>query len=199
MRPQVRAGTGRLATELPDAGVHRASDLVATPGAPDTGGGVDSIVVVPARLGDACAGAFTFVRRAGRRGYRPSDVEVARELVDRVVVAVERVLAWQESRRSAEVAQRHAERLGQLVEASLVVNAQLGESEVLHLLAERAQRVLDAAYVAVAARADGDLTIEAEWPPSPRKRLTGRAPPASLPAGAPQPPGLPRHWGAGSS
>jgi len=173
MRPQVLAGTGRLATELPDAGVHRASDLVATPGAPDTGGGVDSIVVVPARLGDACAGAFTFVRRAGRRGYRPSDVEVARELVDRVVVAVERVLAWQESRRSAEVAQRHAERLGQLVEASLVVNAQLGESEVLHLLAERAQRVLDAAYVAVAALADGDLVIEAEWPPSPSQAPHG--------------------------
>ncbi|MGH8982179.1 MAG: GAF domain-containing protein, partial [Acidimicrobiales bacterium] len=172
MQPQLLADTDRLRGALLDARVHRPEDVK---GMTTSAANVDSIVVVPVRLGETFNGALSFVRKAGRRGYRPSDVEVARELVDRVAVAIERVAAWRESHRAAAAARHHAERLGELVESSLVMNAQLGEGEVLELLAERAHRVLDAAVVAVTAMDADGLAVDAQWPPAPPAGPAGPA------------------------
>lgn len=177
MRPQLVVHTDRLGDEIAGARVHDATRMSK---ASHPTGPFDSVLIVPMRVGDTFSGALTFMRVGQRRGYRPSDVECAGELVDRVAVAVERVASLRQSQRAAEEARRDAQRLGRLVEASLVVNAQLAESEVLELLAEHAQQVLGAAAVVVAAPVEGEVVVVAEWPPSPAQtssslRATRRA------------------------
>ena len=129
---------------------------------------IDSMLVVPVRVRDDVAGAISFVTGPGRRGYRPSDLRTAVELADRVAVAIDRVVAWREAQVAGDAALGHAERLQQLVEAGLVVNAQLAEEEVLELLAEHAHRVLAAELVVITSAADSECTTERFWPPHTR-------------------------------
>ncbi|MGH8981239.1 MAG: GAF domain-containing protein, partial [Acidimicrobiales bacterium] len=157
-RAQVLFPTARLGTEAHGAAVHTQDSLGECPR-------VISMLVVPIRVHDGSMACLSFVTMPGRRGFRPSDLETARELADRVGVAIERVHAWQAAKRSGEVASRYAERLRRLVDASLVVNAQFSEEEVLQLLAEHAQRALDADLAVVSALPGGGAFAEKVWPP----------------------------------
>jgi PAS domain S-box-containing protein len=112
--------------------------------------GIESMVIVPVHVRGLSFGALSFVTGSGRRGYRPSDLDTARGLAERVAIAVERVLLWRESRAAEGAATRNAGQLRRLMEAALAVNAPLAESEVLRVVADNARRILgaDAAVVA---------------------------------------------------
>ena len=126
---------------------------------------IDSMLVVPVKVREAFAGAISFVTGPGRRGYRPSDLRTAIELADRVGVAIDRVVAWQEAQLAGDAALGYAQRLQQLVEAGLVVNAQLAEEEVLELLAEHAHRVLAADLVVIGSESGDAQLSDKFWPP----------------------------------
>lgn len=160
-RPQVVMNTSRIGATDIDSSIHPA--YRGDSGAPD----IDSMLVVPIKVRDGFIGALSFVTGPGRRGYRPSDLKTARELADRVGVAIERVTSWQESQVAGNAALGYAQRLQKLVEAGLVVNAQLAEEEVLELLAEHAHRVLGAETVVISARPAGGQLFEKIWPPPP--------------------------------
>jgi PAS domain S-box-containing protein len=167
-RPQVMMNTARIGSNDIDATVH------AVPSQDGGPGDVDSMLVVPLMVRDKIPGALTFVTCPGRRGYRPSDLKTARELADRVGVAIERVASWRASQVAGNAALNYAERLQQLVAAGLVVNAQLAEEEVLELLAEHAHRVLAAEVVMISAQPGGGPLTEKVWPPKPGRDGTGR-------------------------
>lgn len=158
-RPQVVMRTARLDLAEMGAHFHRPEDFGPQP--PD----VESMLVVPVRVRDAYVGALSFVTGPGRRAYRPSDLDTAKELARRVGVAVERVASYRELREAGKTAQRYAERLQKLVRAALEVNAQLGEADVLELLVEHAQQVLDARVVVVSGHPGGGPVLERVWPP----------------------------------
>jgi len=125
--------------------------------------GIESMVIVPVHVRGLSFGALSFVTGSGRRGYRPSDLDTARGLAERVAIAVERVLLWRESRAAERAATRNAGQLRRLMEAALAVNAPLAESEVLRVVADHARRILgaDAAVVApVTAVSDGPGLVE---------------------------------------
>jgi PAS domain S-box-containing protein len=117
--------------------------------------GIESMVIVPVHVRGLSFGALSFVTGGGRRGYRPSDLETARGLAERVAIAVERVLLWRESRAAERAATRNAGQLRRLMEAALAVNAPLAESEVLRVVAEHARRILGAEAAVVAPMTDG--------------------------------------------
>ena len=158
-RPQVVMNTSRIGSGDIDASIHPAYRC------DDGSSDVDSMLVVPVKVRDDFIGALSFVTGPGRRGYRPSDLSTARELADRVGVAIERVTSWQESQVAGNAALGYAQRLQKLVEAGLVVNAQLAEEEVLELLAEHAHRVLAVETVVISARPAGGQLFEKIWPP----------------------------------
>ncbi|HXQ44583.1 MAG TPA: GAF domain-containing protein [Acidimicrobiales bacterium] len=129
--------------------------------------GIESMVIVPVHVRGLSFGALSFVTGAGRRGYRPSDLDTARGLAERVAIAVERVLLWRESRAAERAATRNAGQLRRLMEAALAVNAPLAESEVLRVVADHARRILgaDAAVVApVTDTPDGTGLVEVASP-----------------------------------
>ena len=129
--------------------------------------GIESMVIVPVHVRGLSFGALSFVTGSGRRGYRPSDLETARGLAERVAIAVERVLLWRESRAAERAATRNAGQLRRLMEAALAVNAPLAESEVLRVVADHARRILgaDAAVVSpVTDTPDGPGLVEVSSP-----------------------------------
>jgi PAS domain S-box-containing protein len=131
--------------------------------------GIESMVIVPVHVRGLSFGALSFVTGPGRRGYRPSDLDTARGLAERVAIAVERVLLWRESRAAERAATRNAGQLRRLMEAAPAVNAPLAESEVLRVVADNARRILgaDAAVVApVTDMPDGPGRIEVSSPAS---------------------------------
>ncbi len=127
--------------------------------------GIESMVIVPVHVRGLSFGALSFVTGTGRRGYRPSDLDTARGLAERVAIAVERVLLWRESRAAERAATRNAGQLRRLMEAALAVNAPLAESEVLRVVADHARRILgaDAAVVAPLSP-DGPGLVEVSSP-----------------------------------
>jgi PAS domain S-box-containing protein len=157
-RAQLLVPTERLGREALGAAVH-------TPQTVGEWADVTSMLVVPVQVRDRVLATLSFVTGPARRGYRPSDLQTAGELSERVAVAIERVRSWRASQRAGEVAFRYAERLRRLVDASLVVNAQFGEDEVLQLLVEHTRRALDADVVVVSARPSGGPLAERAWPP----------------------------------
>lgn len=157
-RAQVLLPTSRLGTDALGAVVHTHHTLGECPC-------VTSMLVVPIRVRGAFMACLSFVTMPGRRGYRPSDLETARELAERVGVAIERVHSWRAAKRAGEVASDYAERLRRLVDVSLVMNAQFSEDEVLQLLAEHTQRALEAEVTVVSALACGGAFAEKVWPP----------------------------------
>jgi two-component system cell cycle sensor histidine kinase/response regulator CckA len=128
------------------------------------GGGVESMIVVPVKVSGRYTGALSFVTGPGRRGYRPSDLQTALGLADRVGVAIERVTSWRSSLAAEREAVRYAARLKSLVEAALFVNAPLAEEEVLELLAEHARVVLEADVVVVTGPPGGRPLVEVAAP-----------------------------------
>jgi hypothetical protein len=157
-RPQVVMNTDRIGSADIGAGIH-----------PVVGGSkrsdIDSMLVVPVKVRDEFAGALSFITGPGRRGYRPSDLKTSVELADRVGVAIDRVVAWREAQVAGNAALGYAQRLQQLVEAGLVVNAQLAEEEVLELLAEHAHRVLAADFVTITGGHGDGRALQKVWPP----------------------------------
>jgi signal transduction histidine kinase/ActR/RegA family two-component response regulator len=157
-RPQVYMRTNRLREDELGAAIHTPMSLGSWPT------DVTSMMIVPMRVKGSFWGALSFVTGPGRRGYRPSDLFTAREIADRVGVAVERVVSWRTSHRAGEDAVHYAERLQRLVEAALVVNAQLAEEEVLELLVEHTRRVLDAEVAVVVGRRVAGWFVEKASP-----------------------------------
>ena len=158
-RSQVVMNTDRIGSADIGAAVH---PMAGTFG---TRSDIDSMLVVPVKVRNDFAGAMSFVTGRGRRGYRPSDLRTANELADRVGVAIDRVVAWREAQVAGNAALGYAQRLQQLVEAGLVVNAQLAEEEVLELLAEHAHRVLAAEVVAITVGGENGPIPGRIWPP----------------------------------
>jgi len=141
-RPEVLMNTQYRGPDTADAEDGGYSEAPPAPG-------IESMVIVPVHVRGLSFGALSFVTGSGRRGYRPSDLETARGLAERVAIAVERVLLWRESRAAERAATRNAGQLRRLMEAALAVNAPLAESEVLRVVADHARRILgaDAAVV----------------------------------------------------
>jgi two-component system cell cycle sensor histidine kinase/response regulator CckA len=150
----------------PDRAVSESTEAGGYSEAPPASG-IESMVIVPVHVRGLSFGALSFVTGSGRRGFRPSDIDTARGLAERVAIAVERVLLWRESRAAERAATRNAGQLRRLMEAALAVNAPLAESEVLRVVADHARRILgaDAAVVApLAGPADGPRLVDASSP-----------------------------------
>jgi len=147
-RAHVLMATQRLDDEAIEATVHTPESLGAS-------SDISSMLVVPVVVRGDVVATLTFVTGPSRRGYRPSDLETGRELAERVGVAIERVRSWEVARRARAVAERYTQRLRQLVDVSLVVNAQFSEEEVLDLLVEHARRALAADVVVVRTLGEG--------------------------------------------
>ena len=156
-RAQVLVPTARIRHEVLGAELHTPESVGEWPE-------VTSMLVVPVQVRSAVVATLSFVTGQGRRGYRPSDLETARELAERVGVAMERVESWRASQRAGEMAFQYAQRLRQLVDASLEVNAKFGEGDVLQLLAEHAQRALGADVTVVSALPSGGPLAEKVCP-----------------------------------
>ena len=157
-RAQFLVATERLASDELGAALH-------TPATLGEWSDVPSMLVLPVQLRDTVMATLSFATGPGRRGYRPSDLQTAGELAERVAVAIERVRSWRASQRSGEVAFRYAERLRRLVDASLVVNSEFGEDDVLALLVEHTQRALGADVAVVSALPSGGPAVQKAWPP----------------------------------
>jgi signal transduction histidine kinase/putative methionine-R-sulfoxide reductase with GAF domain/ActR/RegA family two-component response regulator len=156
-RAQILIPTARLDPTVIGATVH-------TPETLGEWSDVGSMMAIPVQVRGSFMATLSFVTAPGRRGYRPSDLQTAKELADRVGVAIERVLSWRTSQRSGEMAFQYAERLRRLVDAALVVNAQFSEDEVLHLLVEHTHRALDADLAVVSSLPSGGTLAEKVWP-----------------------------------
>lgn len=141
-RAQLVAPTARLDSEAFNATIHTPETLGVYPD-------VSSLLVVPVQVRGVVMAALSFATGRTRRGYRPSDLQTANELADRVAVTIERVRSWRAAKRAEEMAVQYAERLRRLMDASLVLNSPLRTDEVLELLAEHTQRALDADAVVV--------------------------------------------------
>ncbi len=173
-RPQFAIPTSRLGASDLGAAVHVLETL------PERSG-VSSMLVVPVHVRGSVVAALSFATGPKSRGFRPSDLETARELAERVGVTIDRVRSWWESQRAGETASQYAERLRRLMDASLVVNAQFSEEEVIQLLVEHTHRVLEADVVVVSAQPSGGPLAERVWPPDrafdrPPDRAVDRAP-----------------------
>ncbi|MGH8987204.1 MAG: GAF domain-containing protein, partial [Acidimicrobiales bacterium] len=138
--------------------------VIHTPESLGMGPAVSSMLVVPVQVRGVVVAALSFVTAPGGRGFRPSDLQTARELAERVGVTIDRVRSWRGSQRSGEMAFRYAERLRRLMDASLVVNAQLSQDEVLQLLVEHTHRALEADVVVVSGQPGGGTPVEKLWP-----------------------------------
>ena len=157
-RPQFAIPTSRLDASDLGAAVHMLGPL------PERSG-VSSMLVVPVHVRGTVAAALAFATGPKSRGFRPSDLETASELAERVGVTIDRVRSWWASQRAGETASQYAERLRRLMDASLVVNAQFSEEEVIQLLVEHTHRVLEADVVVVSAQPSGGPLAERVWPP----------------------------------
>ena len=150
-RAQLVVPTARLDSEAFDATIHTPETLGDYPD-------VSSLLVVPVQVRGVVVATLSFATWRTRRGYRPSDLQTAKELADRVAVTIERVRSWRAAKRAEEMAVQYAERLRRLVDASLVLNSPFRADEVLQLLAEHIQRALGADAVVVSTLSpDGPL------------------------------------------
>lgn len=125
--------------------------------------GIGSVMVVPVAVYGQAVGALSFVTFPGRRGFRPSDLEVADALANTVAVTAERALLVRQGRTLSRSAERRADRLRRLVDTALAMNTPLAESGVFQVLAENAKRMLACERVVVASRKNG-FTLEVSWP-----------------------------------
>jgi signal transduction histidine kinase/CheY-like chemotaxis protein/GAF domain-containing protein len=83
-------------------------------------GPAESAMVVPVRSTGTVVGVLGFATGSERRGFRPSDLQAAEGLAERVAVAIERVGLWHAQRRLADEAARSRQRLQAVVDASPV-------------------------------------------------------------------------------
>jgi PAS domain S-box-containing protein len=127
---------------------------------------IGSLMVVPVEIQGRPVGALSFVTFPGRRGFRPSDLEVAGTLAGAVASTAERALLLKQGRTISKSAERRAERLRRLVETALVAGSPLGEQEALEVLAEHTRRVLQCERVLVTSRRQG-FSVEISCPPGP--------------------------------
>ncbi len=81
-------------------------------------GSAESAMVVPVRTAGVVVGVLGFATGSERRGYRPSDLQAAEGLAERVAVAIERVRLWHAQQRLADEAARSRQRLQAVVDAS---------------------------------------------------------------------------------
>lgn len=133
---------------------------------------IGSLMVVPIEVHGRPIGALSFVTLPGRRGFRPSDLEVGRTLAGTVAATAERMLLVEQSEALSASADLRANRLRRLVETALVVSTPLSEGEVLQVLAEHARLVLACERVVVACLRPG-LIVESSAPSGPTREEMG--------------------------
>lgn len=109
------SGRPEMVLRRPDGGGTHLRDL--EDGYARPAGGVESMVVVPIRVRSEVVGAASFVTGGTRRGYRPSDRDVAAELADQIGVAKERVLLWRAGQKARADAEASERRLRAVVES----------------------------------------------------------------------------------
>lgn len=127
---------------------------------------VGSLMVVPVEIQGRPVGALSFVTFPGRRGFRPSDLEVAGTLAGAVASTEERSMLLRQGRTISKSADRRAERLRRLVESALVAASPLSEKDALEVMAEHARRVLQCERVLVASQREG-FSVEISCPSDP--------------------------------
>jgi PAS domain S-box-containing protein len=127
---------------------------------------IGSLMVVPVEIQGRPVGALSFVTFPGRRGFRPSDLEVAGTLAGAVASTAERALLLRQGRTISKSAERRAERLRRLVETALVAGSPLSEQDAMEVLAEHTRRVLQCERVLVTSRRQG-FSVEISCPPGP--------------------------------
>ena len=118
-------------------------------------------IVVAIEVGDVAFGTMIVARKPTRSPYDTRDVSAAIELAGRVAITVERVLRYREIRDAAQVSQRMANQLDQLVRASIDVQQLRDESAVLAKTAERAREVFAAQVALVTADLGSDGPLQA--------------------------------------
>jgi PAS domain S-box-containing protein len=127
---------------------------------------IGSLMLVPVEIQGRPVGALSFVTFPGRRGFRPSDLEVAGTLAGAVASTAERALLLRQGRTISKSAERRAERLRRLVETALVAGSPLSEQDAMEVLAEHTRRVLQCERVLVTSRRQG-FSVEISCPPGP--------------------------------
>jgi PAS domain S-box-containing protein len=110
---------------------------------------VESWVLLPVQVRGLSVGAIVLGRTAGRRGFRPSDLEAGRDIASRAAVALERIVLHQETTRSAEATTRQADQLRRLMQAAPQITASLLPRAVLEVFVAQACRVLGARQAVV--------------------------------------------------
>jgi signal transduction histidine kinase/CheY-like chemotaxis protein len=103
-----------------------------------------SVMVAPIRVDRSSVGALVLGTKATRRGFRESDLRVAKDLAQRTGIAVERVWLYQGVRRAGDAAVAAADRLRRLAIGELVISGALTETEVLNTATSSARSLFAA-------------------------------------------------------
>jgi signal transduction histidine kinase/CheY-like chemotaxis protein len=120
-----------------------------------------SILVAPIQVGGLGLGALTLGTRAGRRGFRPSDLEVAQDLARRTAIALERVWLYQAERQARVEAAIFADRLQRLTDAELEISRAIAGRELVAVAVANARGVLGGTASRIRRRTtDGAFTSE---------------------------------------
>jgi two-component system cell cycle sensor histidine kinase/response regulator CckA len=120
--------------------------------------GIESSIIVPVRVRGLALGALTLGRSRERRGFRPSDAEAADEVACRAATTIERVKLYQETRRTGEVAKRHADTLRRWMEAAPEITAPLSRAELLQVVTDHARRIFRAEHAVAVLAGDVEPT-----------------------------------------
>jgi signal transduction histidine kinase len=120
-----------------------------------------SILVAPIQVGGLGLGALTLGTRAGRRGFRPSDLQVAQDLARRTAIALERVWLYQAERQARVEAATFADRLQRLTDAELDISRAIAGRDLVAVAVVNTRGVLDATAARIRRRtADGAFSSE---------------------------------------
>jgi two-component system cell cycle sensor histidine kinase/response regulator CckA len=163
MKRVVRAGQSMLVTDVRRPSSSRGADET------DDGHafmaleqGLQSWAVVPMRARGLSIGAISVGTRGPRRGLRASDVSAFEELATRCALTVERVLLYDEARRTAVAAEQRASELFRAVEAVSVITDSLSAYDVMQRAVSQVSGVMGADQ-ALVSLATGIGDVGASW------------------------------------
>jgi two-component system cell cycle sensor histidine kinase/response regulator CckA len=103
-----------------------------------------SFVVVPVRAAGHPLGVVVMGTLASRRGYRPSDLAAVEEVGNRAGLAIERARLYRDARENARLSGAYSDRLRQLLDGLLSIEATPDTTSRLNTAVRSAQRVLRA-------------------------------------------------------
>ena len=126
--------------------------------------GLSSLLIAPITTRGLILGTLAVGTADPRRGLRPSDVKVYRELSARLGVTMERVILHREARAATLLAEENARRLGRAAEAAPAIAASLNLESVATEAAAQVARVLDVPAALCELDRMGNVPVAAHWP-----------------------------------